>query len=166
MKPSTAILVAAAAVATVTTLSAERRHRETMRLAKEQHRQRLELGVAGLHQQLLADAAADSEQWEIWGKGERTPEETRRTIKVNRQVCLTQLTHTLELVSLDELLVRARALMERPAVRKFWTETRDFRSRETQTPESSAFISVLDRELAAATRKASAADEVAAEVSS
>ncbi|MCZ0981825.1 hypothetical protein O1L60_30925 [Streptomyces diastatochromogenes] len=73
MKTSTAILVAATAVATVTTLSAERRHRETIRLAKEQHRQNLELGVAGLHQQYLADAAADPEQWEIWGKGERTP---------------------------------------------------------------------------------------------
>ncbi|MFF0754375.1 DUF6082 family protein [Streptomyces sp. NPDC004267] len=162
MKTSTAILVAATAVATVTTLSAERRHRETIRLAKEQHRQSLELGVAGLHQQHLADAAADPEQWEIWGKDERTPEDTRRTIKVNRQICLTQLTHTLNLVSLDELRVRARALMERPAVRKFWTETRDFRSQETQTTKSDVFMSILDRELVTATRKTDTEDEAAA----
>ncbi|MFB7512867.1 DUF6082 family protein [Streptomyces sp. NPDC056144] len=161
MKPSTAILVAAAVVASVTTLSAERRHRETIRLAKQQHRQRLELGISELHQQLLADAAADSEQWEIWGKGERPPEDTRRTIKVNRQICLTQLTHTLNLVSLDELRVRARALMERPAVRKYWTETRDFRSQETQTTMSDVFTSILVRELVTATRRTDTADEAA-----
>ncbi|MCZ0981826.1 DUF6082 family protein [Streptomyces diastatochromogenes] len=100
------------------------------------------------------------------GQGRADSEDTRRTIKVNRQVCLTQLTHTLNLVSLDELRVRVRALMERPAVRKFWAETGDFRSQETQTTKSNVFISILDRELATANRKADAADEVAVEVSS
>ncbi|MEU3401809.1 DUF6082 family protein [Streptomyces filamentosus] len=119
-------------------------HDEAVELSKLQHQQRLRLGVAALHQRLLADIAADPQHQEIWVKDGRSPEQMAETVRVNRQISLTQTDFELGLCDLDELHVRARALMERPAVRRFWAATRDFRSQESQDPESREFVETLD----------------------
>ncbi|MER6481013.1 DUF6082 family protein [Streptomyces filamentosus] len=165
MKLSHAIAFAAGATV-FAALSAERRHQERQDLADKhhreaiqhaterhgaeaalsrlQHQQRLQLGIAALHQRLLADIATDPQHQEIWAKNDRSPEQMAEYVRVNRQISLTQTFYELGLCDLDELGVRARALMERPAVRRFWTVTRAFRSQESQSPESREFMEVLD----------------------
>lgn len=123
---------------------ADKHHAETAELSREHHQQQLRLGVAGLHQQLLADISADPAHQEIWAKDGRSPEEMARFARVNRQVSLTQVTYELGLIDLDELHVRARALMEREEVRNFWAATRDFRFQESQDAESREFVEALD----------------------
>ncbi|MFB7424729.1 DUF6082 family protein [Streptomyces hydrogenans] len=165
MKLTHAITIAAGACL-IAALGAERRHQERQDLAdkhhkevlrrateghdeatdlsRSQHQRQLRLGVAALHQQLLADIAADPAHREIWGRDGMSPEQLAESVRVNRQISLTQSIFELELCDLDELHVRARALMEREAVRRFWAATRDFRLQESQTPESREFIEVLD----------------------
>ncbi|MFE0640137.1 DUF6082 family protein [Streptomyces sp. NPDC058877] len=149
MKTSNTILIAAA-TAVVGIWRAERRHREEINLSKKQHRQQLRLGTAALHQRLLAAIAADPEHWQLWAKEGITPEELGKMVRVNSQVSLTHLNFELGLISSKKLYVQARSLMERPAVQDFWSKTRAFRSEECGDWASQKFISVFDREHAAA----------------
>ncbi|MFJ4342593.1 DUF6082 family protein [Streptomyces sp. NPDC088915] len=160
MKTSRAILIATATVA-VGILNAgrlhreraelaEKRHRETIELSREQHQQRLRLDTAALHQRLLGAIATDPEHWGIWNKGDLTPEQLAQMVRVNSQISLNHLNYELGVVTPEELRVQARSLMERPAVRDFWSETRDFRSKESGDERTQEFIEIFDREHAAA----------------
>ncbi|MFE6186513.1 DUF6082 family protein [Streptomyces sp. NPDC056465] len=153
MKTSSAILVAAGTAA-VGILCAMRLHRERIELAEKHHQQQLRLGTAALHQRLLAAIATDPEHWDIWNKGDITPEQLSTMVRVNAQVSLNHLNYELGVVSSEELHVQARSLMERPAVREFWSKTRDFRSKESGDERTQEFMAIFDREhAAAATRK-------------
>ncbi|MFJ8301262.1 DUF6082 family protein [Streptomyces sp. NPDC094447] len=139
-----------------TTERAERHHQETEELTALHHRQRLELDTARMHQTLLNAIANDPAQWEIWTRDGRSPEQCGQMVKINQQISLTQLRFSLGQITRPELHVQARSLMEREAVRNFWTETRDFRAAETQNETTRQFIAVLDGECTAAYRKAEA----------
>ncbi|WP_030762187.1 hypothetical protein [Streptomyces griseus] len=65
------------------------------------------------------------------------------TVRVNRQIFLARTDFALGVSDLDEPNVRAEDLMERPAARRSWAATRDFRSQGTQGPESREFVETL-----------------------
>ncbi|MGW3387437.1 DUF6082 family protein [Streptomyces cinereoruber] len=67
---------------------------------------------------------------------------------------LSHLIFELELTSPEELLVQARSLMQRKAVRDFWGRTCDFRSRESGDEAARELVSIFDCEHAAALKPA------------
>ncbi|MFF6903917.1 DUF6082 family protein [Streptomyces hydrogenans] len=156
MKTSTAILVATA-VAAAGFWRAGNWRRQSLRLAEEQHQQQLRLGTARLHQEMLTSMEADPEHWAIWAKDGRSPEQMGEFIRVNKQISYHHVSFELGLVTEAELRVRARSVMERDAVRRFWADTRAFRAEETQSPLTTMFMEIFDREYVAAILRVSKA---------
>ncbi|MFD4376813.1 DUF6082 family protein [Streptomyces sp. NPDC058486] len=89
---------------------------------------------------------ANPEHWAIWAKDDLTSEQTAEFIRVNSQISLHQINFELGLVTLSELRVRAGSVMERAAVRRFWSTTRELRATEAQDASTIAFMEVFDRE--------------------
>ncbi|MDF3140978.1 MULTISPECIES: DUF6082 family protein [unclassified Streptomyces] len=119
-------------------------------LAERQHRQRLVLHAAEMHQGLLADVAANPEHRAIWATNGLSDEENVRLVHCNRLVSFLSAKHRVGLLDKATLRVQARALMERAPYRAYWARFGTFREEEAMDRIDHAFNSILDDEYTAA----------------
>lgn len=131
MRTSTAILIAAGVSAVGIALS------------HLQHRQRLDLETAGLHQSMLGDTLRDPDLLELWRTTDETPEKFKRSVGANRQLAFTGLKYRLGLISPETLRVQTDNLMLRRGVREHWEQHHTFRLAEATNRRDREFLSAL-----------------------
>ncbi|MFB6525228.1 DUF6082 family protein [Streptomyces sp. NPDC056399] len=108
-----------------------------------QHRQRLELGTAELHQNMLADTLRDPDLLELWRTRDETLEKFKRSVGANRQLSFTALKYRLGLLSPETLRVQTDSLMHRRGVREHWEQHQSFRMAEAGSRRDREFLTAL-----------------------
>ncbi|MGA5441954.1 DUF6082 family protein [Streptomyces griseoincarnatus] len=138
MKTSNAVLVASAVGAV------------GLWLAERRHRQRLALDTAHMHQQLLADIAADPGHRAIWATNGLSDEENVSLMHCNRLISFLSVKFRVGLLDRAALRVQARALMERAPYRAYWSRSGSFREEEAMDRTDHTFNAILAEEYTAA----------------
>lgn len=119
-------------------------------LAERQHRQRLALNAADIHQRLLADTDANPQYRAIWAVPELPDEEKAHLLHCNRQVSFLSAKFRVGLLDGPGLRVQARALMEHAPYRAYWARYGAFREDEALDRTDHKFNSIFDDEYTAA----------------
>ncbi|GHG95383.1 DUF6082 family protein [Streptomyces rubradiris] len=110
----------------------------------EQHSQRRNaLHAAQMHQELIAEVAANPEIQEVWMPpgGERS--EYTLLLHVNRLVSFLSVKFRVGLLNEESLGVQAKAAMEREAVRRYWETYGGFREEEAMDSTDARFNEIM-----------------------
>ncbi|MFD3514885.1 DUF6082 family protein [Streptomyces sp. NPDC058657] len=129
-------------------------------LSERQHRQRLALDAAGIHQQWISDTASDSQtlaQWAADGE-ELGSEEFRQSIHTNRLLAFLSAKYQAGLLDKKALRVQANWVMRRPCVRAYWARYGiTLREEEAVNTKDRSFNAIFNDEYGAADEKAKSA---------
>lgn len=141
--PTSATVLVAAAVGAV----------GLWRLERQWQRQNA-LHAAQMHQDMLAEVAANPELHEIWMPPGGDRSEYVKFLHVNRLISFLSVKYRAGLLNDESMRVQARAVMEREAGRRYWDEYGSFREEEAMDSTDARFNEMMSAAYTRATRAA------------